>query len=107
MSFNPVPAGKRLIVEHVTVFIGVASGGQPNYLTFGDSSVTNSGNVAIVKPDFSISNNVGGFNFWALDRDALVYYEAGATPKLKIGATANFGFVGNASLHGYLIDAAN
>jgi len=36
-----------------------------------------------------------------------VYYEAGTTPKLKIISSGTVAFVGNASVHGYLIDAAN
>ena len=105
VGFPVVPAGKRLIVQHVTVLIAVASGGQPNYLAFGDSFSTNTGNVAIVQPNFTQGSSVLGSFFWFLDRDVHVYYEAGGTPKLKVGASANFAFVGNASLHGYLIDA--
>ena len=32
-------------------------------------------------------------------------WEAGATPRIKIGTSAAVGFVGNVSIHGYLIDA--
>jgi hypothetical protein len=107
VSFNAVPAGKRLVVEHLSMLIGVAGGGQPNLLAFGDQFSTNTGNVAIVPPRFTPGVPVSGVVFWSLNEPVRVYYEAGQVPKVKVNASTNFGFVANASLHGYLIDASN
>lgn len=106
VAFDPVPAGKRLVVEQLTILIGTV-GGAPNLVAFGDGAVTNSGNVAIVAPDFRASTNIASATLWSLQQLVRVFYEAGTTPKVKIGAPGNFSFVGNASIHGYLIDAAN
>jgi hypothetical protein len=94
VSFAAVPAGKRLVV-------------QANFWALGDSTTINVGNVAILQPDFSPSTSFLDGRFWAADRKVRVYYEAGQTPKLKISASGVFSLVGNASLHGYLIDATN
>lgn len=107
VSFNPVPAGKRLVVEHVSMLVFVQDGGQPNLLAFGDGFSTNTGNVAILENDFKVGRSVLGQTAWSFSRPDRVYYEAGQTPKVKVGASAAFGFDGNASLHGYLIDATN
>jgi hypothetical protein len=107
IAFNPVPAGKRLVVERLTMLLGVVNTGAPNFVTFGSGAVTNGGNRAIVEPSFVRSSAVASVNFWALDREVRVYYGPGEIPEVKVAATANFSFVGNMSLHGYLIDASN
>jgi hypothetical protein len=104
VSFAPVPAGKRLLVEHVTLLI---NGFQPTFVSFGDGNLLNVQNVAIVKPDFAQGPSNTGGQSWLMDRVIRVYFEAGATPKLKVGTTAFSNHSSNASLHGYLIDAAN
>jgi hypothetical protein len=106
VAFPPVPAGKRLIVERATLLLGVF-GGTINFWGFGDGLGINSGNTAILKADFTPALLIAGVQFFAGNQDTLVYFEAGATPKLKILTTAPVSFVGNASLHGYLIDATN
>ena len=73
-----------------------------NFWGFGDGLGLNSGNTAILKADFTPSVSTVGYQFFAGNQDTLVYFEAGATPKLKILTTAPV-----ASLHGYLIDATN
>jgi hypothetical protein len=107
VPFPAVPAGKRLVVEHLTVFAAVSGGGIPNLLAFGDNFVTNQNNVFIIPPTFTPSVTSLGATFYALERPVRVYYEPGTTPKVKIGASANFAFTCNMTLHGYLIDASN
>ena len=108
IRFPAVPAGKRLVVEHVSVLVGVSGGGQPSFLAFGDFAVVNSNNIAIITPVFANTGiNMGGVMFWALDRPVRVYFEAGAVPKLKLILSTNPAFVGEASVVGYLIDATN
>jgi hypothetical protein len=106
IAFNAVPAGKRLVVEHVSILIGTV-GAAPNLVTFGNDFSTNTGNVAIVRPDFRAGPAAGAVTFWSLSEAVRVYFEPGQVPRVKLSGAANFGFVGNASLHGYLIDAAN
>jgi hypothetical protein len=48
LTFSPVPAGKRLIVERATALIGVVSPGQVTLWTFGDLVTSNTNNVAIL-----------------------------------------------------------
>lgn len=108
IAFDPVPAGKRLVVERLTMLLGVATTGQPNFVAFGSGAVSNGGNRAIVEPVFVRAlAPILSVQFWALDREVRVYYGPGETPEVKVFASANFGFVSNMSLHGYLIDASN
>lgn len=107
IAFNPVPAGKRLVVERLTMLLGVVNTGAPNLVAFGTGATTNAGNRAIVEPSFVRSTVIGSVSFWALDREVRVYYGPGETPEVKVASTASFSFVGNMSLHGYLIDATN
>ncbi len=109
VAFPPVPAGKRLVVEHVTALAFVRNGGQVNLFAFGDGNSTNTGNVALLQPTFSALYAADAFEFaWSIDKPIKLYYEPGTTPKVKIQASVGFGaFASNMTLHGYLIDAAN
>lgn len=108
IAFDPVPAGKRLVVERLTMLLGVVTTGAPNFVAFGVGFSSNTGNKAIVEPAFVRAGSpLGSVQFWALDREARVYYGPGEIPNVKVFASASFGFVGNMSLHGYLIDASN
>lgn len=107
VSFNPVPAGKRLVIEHMSMLVWVQNGGQPVNTAFGDTFTIGSGlDVAILQPAFTPGFGISGQTSWSLDRPVRVYYEAGQTPKVKVVASATM-FFGSASLHGYLIDATN
>jgi hypothetical protein len=109
ISFNAVPAGKRLIVEHVTMLAYVRDG-RPMFLAFGENAVINRDNIAIVGGGFTdtgIESGVGN-RWFTLDRAVKVCYEAGTIPKLKLRYSGSLGLgSSNASLHGYLIDANN
>jgi len=108
IPFTAVPAGKRLVLQHVTALVAVADTGQPSFAALGDYAVTNQGNVAIISQPFTKTTvSILGTTFWALDAPVHAYYEPGATPKLKFFSSAASGFVMNFSLHGYLIDASN
>lgn len=107
VSFAPVPAGKRLVVDHVSALVGVISGGQPTVTAFSNSNCINCSNRALVTGWVNTGLALSGSVFWALDRATTVYFEAGEIPQLKMLASASFAFVGNASLVGHLIDATN
>jgi hypothetical protein len=108
VAFPAVPAGKRLVVEHVSALVDITNGGQPTLFAFSDSGATNTGNVAIIQPDFKIGAVFGADTFWSIDRNVLVYYEAGVAPSLKLLVNNDLGpLISNFTLHGYLIDATN
>lgn len=108
VSFTPVPAGKRLVVDHLSAMVGVTGGGRPAVTAFSTSLCTNCNNRALIAGWVDTGfTPVSGVNFWILDRPLTVYFEAGETPRLKMIATTNFSVVGNASLVGHLIDATN
>jgi len=107
IDFPAVPAGKRLVVQHVTAAVFVAAGGQPDFFAFGDSPVVTSHNIAVIQPVFT-PETITGLTVWLLDRDVRVYYEPGTVPRLKIFASAPLNTaISNYTLHGYLIDATN
>jgi hypothetical protein len=106
LSFDAVPAGKRLIVEQLTLMVS-ANGGPPTQVAFGDNFSTNTGNIAIVAPDFRAGSVVLGATFWMSASQVRVYYGPGETPKLKVFLPGTLGVVSNATVHGYLIDAVN
>ncbi len=107
VSFPAVPAGKRLVVQHVSAMIGVTAGGQPDFLAFGDFYTLNTNNFALVNPPWTSKSTAVG-PYWMADRDVLVYYEPGSTPKIKIGSSTDFSHANSIlNVHGYLIDANN
>lgn len=107
VEFPAVPADKRLVVEEITILAGVGGGGVPNFVAFGENFTTNTNNRFIVQADFSAGPELLGSVFYSMNRSVRVYYEPGETPKVKLAASTNFAFVGNATLHGHLIDATN
>lgn len=109
VPFNAVPAGKRLVVEHVTMLVAVLEG-QPLLLAFGQNAILNENNIAIIGGGFTYTGITTDSGRWfAIDHAVKVYYEAGAIPKLKLvySGTLHRNVENNASLHGYLIDANN
>jgi hypothetical protein len=106
-TFPAVPAGKRLVVEHVSAMIFVTNTGGPNLFAFRTGFSTNTGNVLVMNHAFSLGGSIASVNIWSIDRQVRVYYGPGEGPSLKIGASASMGFVHNVTLHGYLIDATN
>lgn len=108
VSFTAVPAGKRLVVQQLSLLTGVASPGHPTLVAFSNSPGCNScSNRAVVTGWVNTGAAAGSGSFWALDRPAHLHFEAGEIPQVKMYATASFTFVGNATLIGYLIDANN
>jgi hypothetical protein len=109
LSFAAVPAGKRLVVEQMSMLLFVSTGGKPTFLAFGDGFNPNVSNVEILEPDFTLSPvGASGADSWSINRSVRVYYGAGEIPRLKVRASDDFApFFSNATLHGYLIDAAN
>jgi hypothetical protein len=94
--FPPVPAGKRLVVEHVSANIGLNPGSGINgaFLLAG-------GNAVFSLPGRSMATpQIVGVN-----EQVLAYYEAGQTPVFRL-AWAGGGNGGEASsvLSGYLVD---
>ena len=111
VSFPPVPPGKRLVVEHVTMMLHSF---QPTFFSVGNQSSSDDfpdpnfgSDVAVITPDFASGGNTSAGPRWFIDRAIRVYFEPGDTPKLKVGSTGIGNGPGRASIHGYLIDATN
>jgi hypothetical protein len=96
-----VPAGKRLVVEHVTMFAALSSG-DPDSLRFIDP-ITN-GTLSWVQPTFSPRPSLPTHFF--LDRPVHVYYEPNQVPSIRFSSTGQPVSI-EFTVHGYLIDAVN
>jgi hypothetical protein len=97
--FPPVPAGKRLVLTHVsglitenlpggTLILPRVFGGNSTYLL-----VTYQGGGAV-------------YNYFVIDQQVLKFYDAGQTPAvgLELGAAPNAGSDGDFNLTGYMLD---
>jgi hypothetical protein len=101
VNFSAVPAGKRLVVEHISSFIALSATGSPDSIRFIDRF---GGTAEWVQPTFTTRVNTTSHFF--LDRPTLVYYEPGDTPQVLVATTVQPTVV-EVILHGYFIDAAN
>jgi hypothetical protein len=96
-----VPASKRLVVEHVSMFAALSSGA-PDSLRF--INPVSNGTLSWVQPTFSPRATISTHFF--LDRPVHVYYEPNQVPSIRFsssGPPVSIEF----SVHGYLIDAEN
>lgn len=100
LDLPAVPTGKRLVVEHISMFVAV-SGGTPDLLRFRNQ---NFNTLFWVQPTFTPRVNFPGQFF--LDRPVDVYYEPDDTPNVGLQLTAPLS-VAEITVHGYLIDAVN
>jgi hypothetical protein len=98
LEFAPVPPNKRLVVEHLSAYMGV---GGTTSLLLGQFSTPNL--VDGPKVFFSAAS-VGPFQ-WATSQQMSVYVEPGGVPRVAFSVTSNIScavFSGN--LSGHLID---
>ena len=95
LSFPPVPAGKRLVVQHVNAGIGIPTGGVR--LT----ALATQGNTQFLLPARSISEST----LLIVNEPVLGYFESGQAPifRVVLTATADVAFV-SSTISGYLID---
>ena len=98
--FPPVPAAKRLIVEHLSTFQALSSG-TPDVIRFLNA---NFATLFWVQPTFS--TRAGLPTHFFLDRPVRVYYEPTTSPTVRI-QTNGAPEVILVTLHGYLVDAVN
>jgi hypothetical protein len=97
-SAAAVPAGKRLVIEHISAQIQLRD---PAKLALLDIFVTSVGFVAFFPATFV--NDDGQFSNWVVNETTLVYAEAGAIPTVDLSATGvNVNLT--AVLSGYLVD---
>lgn len=105
IDFAAVPAGKQLVIEHLTMLVYTPDTVKPAFLALGTTITINSSNVAVLSPEF-IQSSLSGTTFWSMDRPLRVYYGPGSTPTVKLVVAGGLAtFVSSASLHGYLVDA--
>ena len=100
-NFAAVPAGKRLVVEHVSVYGGIPSGQK----LFALITRENNTNHAVVLHPQANFPAFGGTDYFSASEDMKLYFEAGSVP----GAFANRNFTtgsGNLifAISGYLVD---
>jgi hypothetical protein len=96
-TFGFVPAGKRLVIEHVSVLVRGA---------FADT----------IDSAFLSGNQAGTFQFvpgvytqtgggaYVINQQVLAYFEAGDTPTFNVQSSSTAGFSLNVTLSGYTID---
>jgi hypothetical protein len=94
-----VPTGKRLVLEHVSMFVALASG-VPDMVRFLDPFTH--GTRAYVQPTFT-TRSIAASHF-LLDRPVHVYYEPDQTPIMRIQTTGQPVSI-ELTAQGYLIDA--
>ena len=102
-TFDAVPAGHRLVVQHVSMEIQAAANSVPALVSLGASL----GSAVTVFP--ATVQVAGDVPTIAFDQPVLAYFNAGQTPVAGILlGNGNFVFGGstsqNASLSGYLLD---
>lgn len=97
--FPPVPAGMRLVVEHINLSLD-----SPTKFSHADLS----GNGMIIENPFLQLQgpDPAGNNIYIGNEPMLIYYEAGQTPILQMNsATGSFEFMsGTVTLTGYLVN---
>jgi hypothetical protein len=96
-----VPAGKRLVIERLTMFLALASG-SPDLVRFVNP-VTN-GTLSYVQPSFT-QRVISAAHFF-LNQEVLAFYEPGQTPAVRVQATGQPVSI-EITVQGYLIDAVN
>jgi hypothetical protein len=100
--FPPVPAGMRLVVEHINISVDT-----PTAL----SNVDLSGNASIIEYPFlqQQGTDLGGNMIYIANQLMLTYYEAGQTPEISIFTKAGgFQFISSGiTLTGYLVNLNN
>jgi hypothetical protein len=99
-----VPAGKRLVVDHISAFVSTPSFNRP-YLSAGsaNSSGGDDTRLAYVSIDSTVDTPSG--SIFILSQPARFYVEAGKQPFLRV--TSSESFLVDGYVSGYLIDATN
>lgn len=97
LIFPPVPAGKRLVVEHVNAGITFATGG------LRLSALTGGPNVLLLLPARPVSDP----SILAVNEQTLAYFESGQSPTYRISVNSVSDVPAlNATLSGYFVDLA-
>jgi hypothetical protein len=93
-NFPPVPAGKRLVVEHISANIFAPSGINAAFLV-----VSGGAYFSLPAHSFSLSS------LYSVNEVVLGYYEAGQSPLFRLAPSVSDGSANaGATLTGYLVD---
>jgi hypothetical protein len=95
-NFAAVPAGSRLVVQHISA--GLFFSGSPTFVQVGISGSANSGFSGFLAP-------IAGIRSF-FDQSVLQYFEAGSQPSVFIESDKVFNLISNAqpvTLTGYLL----
>ncbi|MBV9158654.1 MAG: hypothetical protein JO097_20510 [Acidobacteriaceae bacterium] len=97
--FPAVPAGMRLVVEHINMSIDTAT-------AFSAADIAGNGGI-IEQPLLTVQGqDSSGHNIYVANQPFLMYYEAGQTPEVSIFSQAGGSafMSGQATLTGYLVN---
>jgi hypothetical protein len=97
--FNPVPAGYRLVVTHVSARFRLADNGSEAYTTLGyDGNLAS--DIVLPAPSFI------GYNYYVVSSPVTFYVEPGSSPTLSLSGNrvdASGSYSAQASIVGYLV----
>jgi len=96
--FPAVPAGKRLVIEHVSTLTTLPTGA-----TVADVELRG-GNVFQFLPIFAAPGNFGGQVQYTTNDTVLAYYDVAQTPNVDVFSPTGSNFSVVASISGYTID---
>ena len=100
ISYPAVPAGNRLIVQHVSVVMQMPPGVAP------DLAELRGANVFQFLIPVAVPNNFTGENEYAANQPVLASYDAGQVPSVDVFApTGSSTFTAVASISGYMIQS--
>ncbi|WP_347986601.1 hypothetical protein [Methylomonas sp. AM2-LC] len=101
ITFAAIPAGKRLIVEHVSAIVTMPTAG---YLNLVELRGTSGSNVFQFLPAVAATGQYGGQFNYIVNQPVLAAYNAGEVPTVDTFATNGDTVSTLATISGYLID---
>ena len=99
-SFSAVPAGKRLVVDHISGSIAVNANVAVRRVRL--SGPSSSGSAVIVPAD--LQSTFVNASVYAINSEVLIYFEAGESPLFFVQTDAvNLGFSNEVSISGHFV----
>jgi hypothetical protein len=103
IAFSAVPAGKRLIIQQVSVLVTLPSTSAGD---IADVELRGSGGSTVFQflPVVASIGNFGGQAQYTSNQTVLASYDAGQVPNVDVFVASNDGFSVVASISGFMID---
>lgn len=100
LSLPPVPAGKRLVVTHISGMIGMSAANALQFVTISDNFIVrNVGNHAVLAGPFFHTGD-----YWTFDRTVMAFFDAGTTPAVRFYPVVLEGPDSEVAVNGYLVE---